>query len=167
MKTSYKIGLEDSVILRARIKITKNKTACRRMEAVALLGEGKTPNEVSDIKKYNSKYVRNLGLLYNKEGLEALAQDNRKGGNRRNMRLADEKALLESFKKAAQAGQIIEVGEIKRAYEEAIRRSLDSSRGQIYRVLERHDWRKLMPRSKHPNKASDEEIESSKKLTIA
>jgi len=39
------------------------------------------------------------------------------------------------------------------------------SSGQIYRVLHRHDWRKVMPRSRHPKKASEEVIATSKKLT--
>jgi hypothetical protein len=37
--------------------------------------------------------------------------------------------------------------------------------GQIYRVLERQKWRKIVPRKAHPNKASEVEIETSKKLT--
>ena len=31
-------------------------------------------------------------------------------------------------------------------------------------LLERHNWRKVMPRSRHPKKASDEAIEASKKI---
>ena len=81
------------------------------------------------------------------------------------MSIAEEEALLEPFKKAAEVGQIVEVSEIKRAYEEAIGRSLENNHGQIYNVLHRHGWRKVMPRSKHPKKASQEEIEASKKLT--
>ena len=34
---------------------------------------------------------------------------------------------------------------------------------QIYYVLHRHGWRKVMPRSRHPKKASEEVIETSKK----
>jgi len=50
--------------IREKMKGTKNATACRRIEAVALLGEGKTPDEVAVIKKYNSRYVEKLGLIY-------------------------------------------------------------------------------------------------------
>ena len=81
------------------------------------------------------------------------------------MSLEEEKEFLEQFKKTAQAGQIIEVSAIKRAYEEKTGRSLENNHGQIYNVLNRHGWRKVMPRSKHPNKASEEAIEASKKLT--
>jgi len=40
------------------------------------------------------------------------------------------------------------------------------SNSQIYYVLSRHGWRKVMPHSKHPNKASDGAIKASKKLTL-
>jgi len=64
--------------------------------------------------------------------------------------MAEEEALLEPLKEAAAAGQIVEVKEIKAAYEKAIGRSLDKDRAIIYRMLKRHGWRKVMPRSKHP-----------------
>jgi len=54
------------------------------------------------------------------------------------------------------------VNEIKEAYEKVIGHRTSTS--QIYCVLHRHGWRKKMPRSKHPKKASDEAINASKKL---
>ena len=55
-----------------------------------------------------------------------------------------------------------EVSEIKARYEEAVGNSIGGS--QIYYVLKRHGWRKVMPRSRHPKKASEEVIATSKKL---
>jgi len=49
----------------------------------------------------------------------------------------------------AEAGQIAEV-----SYEEKVGHSIHS--GQIYYVLKRHNWRKVKPRSRHPQKASPE-----------
>ena len=48
------------------------------------------------------------------------------------------------------------------SYEQAVGHRTGGS--QIYYVLRRHGWRKVMPRSKHPKKASEEVIETSKKL---
>jgi transposase len=78
------------------------------------------------------------------------------------MSLEEEKSFLEMYKAQAAQGQLVEVGTIKKAYEEKVGHSIGGS--QIYYVLHRHKWRKIMPRSKHPNKASDEAIEASKKL---
>jgi transposase len=166
MQAGYKISEEEALIIRERMRFIKNVASYRRMEAVALLGEGKTPEEVASIKKYHPKYVRNLGLEYHRVGIDAFSVDGRQGGNNRNMSFEEEKKLLEPFKIAALAGQVLEVSAIKAAYEEAIGRSLDTNRGQIYNVLARHEWRKIMPRSQHPDKASEAEIEASKKLTI-
>jgi transposase len=159
----YTITKEQKTELEEARKANKKKSVDRRLRALIMRGEGKQSNEIAQATEYHPAYISELVSKYCNEGLSAII-DNHYHGNRRNMSFDEEKALLETFKSAAEAGQIVEVSEIKKAYEEAIHRSLDSSRGQIYRVLDRHDWRKVMPRSKHPNKASDEEIESSKKL---
>ena len=62
----------------------------------------------------------------------------------------------------AEMGQIVSVSEIKAVYQEAVGHDIGSA--QIYHVLHRHGWRKIMPRSRHPQKASEEVIETSKKL---
>ena len=78
------------------------------------------------------------------------------------MSVEEEAALLEPFQAEAEKGQIVEVSQIKAKYEEAVGHRIGGS--QIYYVLARHGWRKVMPRSKHPKKASEEVIETSKKL---
>ena len=79
------------------------------------------------------------------------------------MSFEEEANLLEPFHERASQGQLVEVSEIKAVYEEAVGHTIGGS--QIYYVLRRHGWRKVMPRSRHPKKASDEAIEASKKLT--
>ena len=76
----------------------------------------------------------------------------------------EEEIVLTQFLNKAEKGQIVETSEIKKAYDEKIGHK--TGHGQIYRVLHRHGWRKVMPRSKHPKKASDEVIEASKKLNL-
>ena len=78
------------------------------------------------------------------------------------MSYKEEQEILDRFSEAAKAGHILTVKEMKAAFDEKLGR--DTGRGYIYMVLDRHGWRKLKPRSKHPKKASDEEIAASKKL---
>ena len=78
------------------------------------------------------------------------------------MSVEEEAAILAPFKERAEKGELVEVSEIAKAYQAAVDHPV--SNGQIYFVLHRHGWRKVMPRSKHPRKASDEEIAASKKL---
>ena len=80
------------------------------------------------------------------------------------MSIEEEREQLEPFKIKVAAGQIAEVGEIPAAYETKLGRPVGSN-SRIYYVLKRHGWHKVPPRSKHPNEASNEEIEASKKLT--
>ena len=80
------------------------------------------------------------------------------------MSAEEEAALLEPYQAEAEAGQIVEVSKIKAQYEQAVGHSIGGS--QIYYVLERNGWRKVMPRSKHPKKASEEVTETSKKLEL-
>ena len=78
------------------------------------------------------------------------------------MSVEEETLLLEPFREKAEKGEIVEVSEIKFSYEQVVGHRTGGS--QIYYVLRRHGWRKVMPRSKHPKKASEEVIETSKKL---
>lgn len=165
MNKKYIIDEKKKQELIAARNANKNKNVDKRLRALILRAEGKRNAQIAEMTEYNASYVSQLVSIYCNEGLAAIVE-NHYTGNHRNLSFDEEEELLQPFKEAAMAGKIVEVGEIKLEYEKAIGRSLDSSHGQIYYVLERHGWRKVMPRSKHPNKASEEEIESSKKLTM-
>jgi len=165
MKNMHTISAQDAAAIREKLKTTKNKTACRRLEAVALLGEGKTPEEVANIKKYSAKHVRNLRLHYHQEGLDSLGSDGRRGGNHRLMKPEEAAAFLKQYEEQAREGKMLTVEEIAKALDKQTgkeRKSLSTT----YSFLHSHGWRKVMPRSKHPSKASDEEVEASKKLRV-
>ena len=147
-------------------KRTKNKNVDIRLKALLMHAAGKRHKEIAAATEFRATYISELVGKYCRNGLEAIVE-NHYVGNRRNMSYEEEEAILTPYKKAAEAGQIIETSAIKAAYEKAIGRSLEKDHGIIYRVLARHGWRKIMPRSKHPNKASDEAIAASKKLTSA
>lgn len=148
-------------IIEAR-RANKHKRVEKRLNALYLRAEGKNISDVVAITGYSRSQVNKLIASYCNEGLSAIV-DNHYGGNRRNMSVEDEAALLEHYRLEAEAGHIVDVREIKAAYEEKVGHAIGGS--QIYYVLNRHGWRKVMPRSKHPNKASAEVIETSKKLT--
>jgi len=74
-------------------------------------------------------------------------------------------AILDIFEQKAEKSQVVNVLEIKKTHEEALGCSLNDDKSQIYRVFKRHGWCKVIPRSKYPNKASDETIDVSKKPT--
>jgi len=143
-------------------KTIMDKRVDKRLWAVQLRGEGMKNPKIAEKLDTSEKVVSRWVSAYYKGGIQALL-GGKFGGNRRNMSIERETQLLAEFETIASKGQIVEISDIKRAYEKLVGHSVGS--GQIYRVLNRHDWRKVMPRSKHPNKASDEAIEASKKLT--
>ena len=157
----YRYSEEDREEIVAARKRNKDKRAEKRLYALELRAEGKSAAEVSAATGFHSAYISQLTAKYRNDGIEAIA-GNHYGGNRRNMSVEKEAELLEPFQAEAEKGQIVEVSQIKAKYEEAVGHRTGGS--QIYYVLARHGWRKVMPRSKHPKKASEEEIESSKKL---
>ena len=158
------ISEEEVIEIKAVRKKNRDKAIDKRLEVLLLHAEGKKREEISAKTGYGRQYVTDLVCIYRKKGLEHFSQKHYKG-NHRNLSFDEEETLLEPFKAQAEAGEIVEVGDILAAYEAKIGRSAGSN-SQIYYVLRRHGWRKVMPRSKHPKKASEEAIDASKKLTL-
>lgn len=161
MASRYKFSeAEIRAIAEAR-RQNKDKRAEARLKALELRAKGKSSAEVSKETGFHPAYITRLVRKYREGGLEAIS-GNHYGGNRRNMSIAEEAAILAPFKARAEKGEIIDVSEIRAAYQEKVDHPI--AKGQIYFVLRRHGWRKVMPRSKHPKKASEEVIAASKKL---
>lgn len=140
----------------------KDKRAEARLKALEMRAKGAKGKEISAATGFHSAYAAQLAAKYKKGGIEAIA-GNHYGGNHRNMSVEEEAKILASFRERAEKGELVEIKEIKAAYQAAVDHPISDS--QIYFVLHRHGWRKVMPRSRHPKKADDETIEASKKLS--
>ena len=158
-----KISAENAKEIRGRMESEGETKAYKRLLAVALRGEGKTNEEIAAITKYHADHVGKLCKAYLAEGLE-FATDGRKGGNNRNMTETEAASFLQKYEEEAKCGQVITAKAIAQAYDEAVGKE-HKSLSSAYYFLQRHGWRKIMPRRQHPGKASEEEIEASKKLT--
>ena len=163
MPKRYQMNEEQVKEIKEARKENKDKNVEKRLKVLLLHAEGKKREKIAEMTGFVKSYISELVSKYCNKGISSII-NNHYHGNHRNMSFAEEEALLGPFMEAAEAGQIVEVSGIRQAYEEATGRSLENNRGQIYNVLHRHGWRKVMPRSKHPNKASEEAIEASKKL---
>jgi len=165
MPKKHKLSDEQMIELRKARRDNKDKNVDSRLKALLLYGEGVKHSVIADKTGFASTYITELSSKYRKNGITAIASNNYKG-NRRNLTFDQEAALLLPFKEKAAKGQMVEISEIIGAYEQATGKSLEKSNGQIYYVLARHGWRKVMPRSKHPKGSTEAEIEASKKLTL-
>ncbi len=157
------ISEEQQEEIKAARKKNRDKKVEKRLQAIELRGEGKTREEIQKVTGFTPEYISSIIKRYTEKGMEAITGSHYKG-NRRNLSYEEEEKILFPFKEKAEAGQIVEVGEIKAAYIAKVGHSIGN--GQIYYVLKRHGWRKVMPRSQHPNKASEEAIDASKKLSL-
>jgi len=162
MGKGYQFTSEEIAAIEAARKRNRDKRVEARLKALELRACGMSSKEVSKVTGFHPAYITTLVAKYREKGLEYLAGKHN-GGNHRNMSYEEEEEILAPYAEKAKAGMIVETSEIKAAYQEKAGHSISS--GQIYRVLARHGWRKVMPRSRHPKKASEEVIATSKKLT--
>jgi len=162
----YRINTEDAKRMREEMKGCKSTNVYRRLQAVALRGEGKRNTEIGEITGFHPDYVSELCKRFCIEGIEGLLSDGRKGGNNRNMSKAEAEAFLREFEEQAERGQVITVEAIAKAYDEAVSKP-HKSLSTVYYLLHSQGWRMITPKKQHPGKASEEEIESSKKLTMS
>lgn len=92
--------------------------------------------------------VHRVVSTYNRLGPSVLETPGKGGRRHEYLTLPEERAFLAPFFTQAESGEIATVAQIQCAFEERVGHPVDES--MIYRLLNRHGWRKLMPRSRHP-----------------
>ncbi|MDD7306073.1 MAG: helix-turn-helix domain-containing protein [Peptoniphilaceae bacterium] len=140
-------------------KNTNNKKEDIRLKAVILRLKGLKLREISEKLDVTIRAISKWIKKYEESSIQGL-MNKKRVGNRRNMTFEEEEEFLKQFEEKAEKGQIVTAKEIEKAYIEKVGHSIGGS--QIYYVLKRHGFRKIMPRSRHPKKASKEVIEDSK-----
>lgn len=123
------------------------------------------PRPAAEIAKHvgvSRGFVRQVIQQYNREGEASVSTPG--SGGRRNCYLSwsQEQQLIESFKAKARKGHIACATEIKLAYEQKIGHQVHKT--TIYRLLERHQWHKIVPRPSHPQEDPQAQEEFKKTL---
>jgi transposase len=136
--------------LQKALQREKDPTVRQRIQMVLLREDGKTQPKISELTGVSLSTVNRAHMAYDNGGVNALRPKPTGGRRRENMTLEEEKAFLGKFAKAAGAGELLNIGELKSAYEEEIGHATSNS--TVYDLLARHEWRKLMPRPFHPNR---------------
>ena len=122
----------------------------QRIQMVLLRESGMAQPAIAEGMGVSLSTVNRAHMAYDHGGVKALKPKPNGGRQRENMTLAEEKALLDRFAKAAGAGEMLNIHDIKTAYEKAI--GHETSNSTVYNLLARHGWRKLMPRPFHPKR---------------
>jgi transposase len=141
-------------------KSRKSKEQKRLLCVRLRVCKGYTTNKIAEIVEFKPTFVDEIISRYNRKGISDIAIK-KQGGNRRNLTDEQEKEFLKTFQKQAEEGHMLVTNEIQTAYEKLVGKRVPKA--TVYNMLHRNGWRKIMPRSKHPNKASNEAIEAYKK----
>ena len=122
----------------------------QRIQMVLLRESGMTQPAIAAAMGVSLSTVNRAHMAYGHGGIKALMPKPNGGRKHENMTLAEEKTLLARFAKAAGAGEMLNIHDLKAAYEKAIAHATSGS--TVYNLLHRHGWRKLMPRPFHPKR---------------
>ena len=106
MASRYEFTEEQIQELTKASKANKDKNVDRRLRALLMRATGKKLAEVAQATGYSFSNITKLVRTYRGGGVSAIVE-NHYGGNHRNMSYEEEAALLEPFRKEAEAGQIV------------------------------------------------------------
>lgn len=101
------------------------------------------------------KTVSNWISLYNTRGPQAYELKPRGGSRRRLFTDAQEKEFLALLEEPAARGEVVTKAQLHPRIEAHFGRKV--GKGFARRMLERHDWRSVMPRPEHPRKNTEEQ----------
>ena len=131
------------------LKQAKSKSQFQRVQCLGLRASlGLAADEVATAIGWQPTSVRRLQAQYLKEGKQVLPAVGRGGRRNQNLTVEQERQLLAEFDARAERAGMLEVSQIRRAYEDAVGHPVPKS--TVYRMLARQDWRKIAPRRRHP-----------------
>ena len=137
----YTFTLEETQEIKAAREKDRDKNVEKRLAALEMRAEGKQNKEIREKTGFHTQYITVLVSRYKADGLASITESHYHG-NHRNLSYAEEEALLEPFRLDSNAGKTVSVRDIETAYRETVGHSIGTS--QIYYVLRRHGWRKVM-----------------------
>lgn len=152
MRPQRRVSELDLAEIKKVLKSAKTVVEYRHAQVLYLRGFlGQTAEVIASATQYSIHRVQSIIDGYFKRGLSVLEDLNkprpRKWGL---MTFDEEKAFIAEHLARAKSGEIIEVKVIQKAYEARIKKPTSST--VIYNLLQRHNWRKIVPRPAHPKK---------------
>lgn len=145
------IGSDKATVnrLAARLRQATTFAQYQRIQCVLIRATlGSTAAQIARLLGWSTGSVHVLHSRWASEGEAVFDVRARGGRHRQNLSVEQERALLAPFVERAGMGNTLKVAEIQRAYEQQVGRKVAPS--TVYRLLDRHGWRKLMPRPRHP-----------------
>jgi transposase len=135
--------------LAERLKRAGSQSEYQRIQCVLIRATlGSSAGEIAQLLGWSTASVHVMHSRWAREG-EAVFEVRGRGGRRhQHLTPEEEQDLLAPFVQRAQAGGMLTVRELQHAYRERVGKEV--ARSTIYRLLDRHGWRKVVPRPRHP-----------------
>ena len=142
----------------SKAEVRRLKTALRwkmpaaqrqRIQMVLLRESGMAQPAIAAAMGVSLSTVNRAHMAYDHGGIKVLKPKPNGGRKHENMTWPKKKHRAR-FAKTAGAGEMLNVHDLKTAYEKAIGHATSDS--TVYNLLHRHGWRKLMPRPHHPKR---------------
>ena len=132
-----------------RLKRASSHAEYQRIQCVLIRATlGSSATEIARLLGWSTATVHVLHSRWAREG-DAVFDVRARGGRHHQYLSPEQEAeLLAPFVAHANAGGTLAVAEIQRAYQERSGKPVAPS--TIYRLLQRHGWRKVVPRPRHP-----------------
>lgn len=135
--------------LAQRLKRADSHSEYQRIQCVLIRATlGSSAGEIARLLGWSTATVHVMHSRWAKEGDTVFDLRGRGGRHHQHLSVEQEQALLAPFIERAQAGGMLTVTEIQQAYEAQAGRQVAPS--TVYRLLDRHGWRKVVPRPRHP-----------------
>lgn len=135
--------------LAERLKRASSRTEYQRIQCVLIRATlGSSAKEIAQLLGWSTATVHVMHSRWAKEG-EAIFDVRARGGRRhQHLTPEEEQQLLAPFVQRARDGGVLTVSELQQAYRDRVGKEV--ARSTIYRLLDRHGWRKVVPRPRHP-----------------
>ncbi|MCY4757401.1 winged helix-turn-helix domain-containing protein [Pelomonas aquatica] len=134
--------------LAERLKHAESHAQYQRIQCVLIRATlGSSAVEIAQLLGWSTATVHVIHSRWAKEGDAVFELRGRGGRHHQYLSLEQEQALLAPFVARAQGGGVLTVTEIQQAYEQHTGRQVAPS--TVYRLLDRHGWRKIVPRPQH------------------
>ena len=148
-----------------KIRMRTDPRALYRQRWLIIYNALAQPRKAEEIARHcgvSKATVHQVISRYNRLGVVAVETPGKGGRRHQYLSLEEEAEFLAPFFARAEEGLLATTAEIWHAFEARVGHEVDDS--MIYRLLDRHGWRKLMPRPRHPK--ADQEAQEQFKKTL-
>ena len=149
MKTLIEDDKETVGRLADRLKRARSHAEYQRIQYVLIRATlGSSAAQIAELLGWSTATVHVLHSRWAKQADAIFDVRGRGGRHHQHLSPEQEQQLLAPFVERANAGGLLTVAEIQQAYRDQLGKAVAPS--TIYRLLDRHGWRKVAPRPRHP-----------------